>query len=133
MRTQVYTMSEFFNKDKIEELSKLDRAIGHIKRNKKTYIKLILITALLFTPSEVQAMVKETGIEKINRTGKLLFEYAQTFAYWAISIMLILECGKEAFRGGVHNISSVISKYIILAAATFACPWLLDLVRSIFQ
>ena len=43
---EVYSISEFLNKDEISDISFLDKAIEHIKRNKKKYMLLVTIIAL---------------------------------------------------------------------------------------
>ena len=53
MRKRTYTFSEY---KELQELNKIDRLIGEIKKNKKMYSKLVLTLALVLNKHEVYAV-----------------------------------------------------------------------------
>lgn len=134
---KVYTMSvsEFMNKERIEELNKIDRAIAHIKKNKKKYMQLVFIVAIMLIlndTTEVYALGSEAGLQKFGKSFDILIGYAKEFAYKSIMLMMIINCGLEAYRGGNHNIGTIITRYLMLMAGIFGFPWLVDILRTIF-
>ena len=50
MRKRTYTFSEY---KELQELNKIDRILGEIKKNKKMYSKLVLTIALILNNNEV--------------------------------------------------------------------------------
>ena len=45
-KVETYTFSEYRNLVNMENLNKLDKVIAHIKKNKRMYLKLIILLAM---------------------------------------------------------------------------------------
>ena len=59
MRKRTYTFSEY---KELQELNKIDRILGEIKKNKKMYSKLVLTLALVLNNHEVYAVGLESNL-----------------------------------------------------------------------
>ena len=60
-KVESYTIREFLN---MEEISYLDRAIDHIKRNKKKY--MLLVTIIAFLPETFVAYQRRWKMHKME-------------------------------------------------------------------
>ena len=67
---EVYSISEFLNKDEISDISFLDKAIEHIKRNKKKYMLLVTIIALTIDLSKFSSFALAPGVAAIDAAGQ---------------------------------------------------------------
>ena len=59
MRKRTYTFAEY---KELQELNKIDRILGEIKKNKKMYSKLVLTLALVLNNHEVYAVGLESNL-----------------------------------------------------------------------
>ena len=128
-RYEVYTVQEFLNK---EDISKLDRAIDHIKRNKRKYRLLVTVIALTINLSPVSSFALTPGVAAIDIAGRKILDLIRTVGYWVAIILCSKDVLKHLMRGHTESIGSVIAIYGLSFGVLYFLPWLFDLIKSIF-
>ena len=88
---EVYTVQEFLNK---EDISYLDKAIDHLKRNKRKYRLLVTIIALTINLSTVSSFALAPGTEAINVAGEKILGLIRDVGYWVAIIL----CSKDVLK-----------------------------------
>jgi hypothetical protein len=136
-----YTVTESMklkmrNKDElIKEMNRLDKVIGHIKRNKKLYMKLVMVVAIMFLSgyiSPAHAMIDvETANEKINLIGRELWKLIQTLGYWTTLLITAKKCLTDAISGNSQAVGNTVMKGVMIMAIMYYLPELFDLMKSI--
>lgn len=140
-RTRVMTIPEFLQEcererwEKENNINKLDKIIGHIKRNKKTYQRLVVMVALtLFLVnidlSVAYAVDVNEAINRINQITKQLLKLVQVIGSSANLILVFKGVIAEIFRGN-GNISKPVMNYIWIQLVLYFLPTLGDLISSI--
>lgn len=128
-RYEVYTVQEFLNK---EDISRLDKAIDHIKRNKRKYRLLVTIIALTINLSTVSSFALAPGTEAINVAGEKILGLIRDVGYWVAIILCSKDVLKHLMRGRMESIGSIIAIYGLSFGVLYFLPWLFDLIKSIF-
>ena len=128
-RYEVYTVQEFLNK---EDISRLDKAIDHIKRNKRKYRLLVTIMALTINLSTVSSFALAPGTEAINVAGEKILGLIRDVGYWVAIILCSKDVLKHLMRGHMESIGSIIAIYGLSFGVLYFLPWLFDLIKSIF-
>ena len=136
-RTKVYSISEFLNQEEINELNKIDKFIGHLKRNKKVYKKLVFTVAMtmLFVQFDIRliyAVNVDEAINKINDITKQLLRLVQVVGSSANLILVFKNVITELFRGS-GNISKPVMNFIWIQLVLYFLPMLGDLIASIAE
>ena len=108
---EVYSISEFLNKDEISDISFLDKAIEHIKRNKKKYMLLVTIIALTIDLSKFSSFALAPGVAAIDAAGQKILDLIRRVGYWIAIILCSKDVLKHCMRGHVESIGSVIAMY----------------------
>ena len=129
---EVYSISEFLNKDEISDISFLDKAIEHIKRNKKKYMLLVTIIALTIDLSTITSFALTPGVAAIDAAGQKILDLIRRVGYWIAIILCSKDVLKHCMRGHVESIGSVIAMYGLSFGVLYFLPWLFDLIKSIF-
>ena len=62
-KVETYTFSEYRNLVTMENLNKLDKVIAHIKKNKKMYIKLVILLAVTIDRSSLTTLALSGSLE----------------------------------------------------------------------
>ena len=135
-RTRVYTWDEFKNRDLIKEMNRLDNMLGHLKKNKRLYLKLTMIIAMMFMSGYINpcfAMVTDVNqaISKINSLGTQLLQLIRVIAYWTVLITTSMNCIKEALNGNRKNVGGEITKGVMIMAVIYFLPELFSMMESI--
>lgn len=137
---KVYSIKEFLNEDiKNESINYVDKIIGHLKRNKKKYLCLVITVAILlfyFSPEmvvEVLAYAPNTSASGLDQSKLDIFND------FTISILLKVYC---AICGGAvavetvakgwqddKKFAAIVSKYGICYAGGLLCVSILDTLR----
>ena len=60
---QTYTFAEYRNIVTMEDLNKFDKVIAHIKKNKKMYIKLVILLAITIDRSSLTTLALSGSLE----------------------------------------------------------------------
>lgn len=128
-KVESYTIQEFLNKD---NLSNLDRAIEHIKRNKKKYMALVTIIALTVNLSTVTSFANTVGLESIDKAGQTILDLIRKVGYWVGIVLCAKDILKNLMRGHLEETGSVIAIYGVSFGVLYFLPWLFDLIQSIF-
>ncbi|MDY3960962.1 hypothetical protein [Romboutsia timonensis] len=128
-KVESYTISEFLNK---EDISYLDRAIKHIKRNKNKYMLLVTIVALTIDLTAVSSFALAPGTEAINVAGEKILGLIRDIGYWVAIILCSKDVLKHLMRGHMESIGSIIAIYGLSFGVLYFLPWLFDLIKSIF-
>lgn len=129
---EVYSISEFLNKDEISDISFLDKAIEHIKRNKKKYMCLVIIIALTVDLTSFTSFATDPGLAAIDAAGQKILGLIRRVGYWIAIILCSKDVLKHCMRGHVESIGSVIAMYGLSFGVLYFLPWLFDLIKSIF-
>ncbi|MGL5328298.1 MAG: hypothetical protein ACRDD7_03445 [Peptostreptococcaceae bacterium] len=121
-----YSVTELMElkKDKNDLLS-LDRAVGHIKRNKKRYIRLVTILALIIPQNTITVFAMTTDI------GMKAYQMG---AYVAKAICLLgwlTESIKCVLTGTLDGLGKVSIKWISFALIVKFLPSVVDWIFSV--
>ena len=129
---EVYSISEFLNKDEISDISFLDKAIEHIKRNHKKYMLLVAIIALTVDLSSFTSFAAEPGLAAIDAAGQKILGLIRRVGYWIAIILCSKDVLKQCMRGHMESVGSIIAMYGLSFGVLYFLPWLFDLIKSIF-
>lgn len=72
-------------------------------------------------------------LTKVNQAGNILLTIVRTFGYWVCLIMGITEVIKSLLNGDTKSIGKIIAKYLLGFASFYALPWLMDIIKGIFE
>ena len=128
-KVEVYKFNEFSTR---KEISKLDKAIDHVKRNKKKYMLLVTIIALTIDLTTVSSFALAPGTEAINVAGEKILGLIRDVGYWVAIILCSKDVLKHLMRGHMESIGSIIAIYGLSFGVLYFLPWLFDLIKSIF-
>lgn len=122
-----YTVTECFKVTKIEDIFSLDRAIGHIKKNKFKYMKLVCLIALSvnlagFAPSTAA----------IDKAGNTILALMRKVGYWVGIILCTKDVIKHSMRGHLESIGTVVALYGISFGVLYFLPWFFNIIMEIF-
>ena len=145
-RTKVMSIPEFLQECERERLEKqynltnltnLDKIIGHIKRNKRLYRRLVFnvaLTCLLMnidlSIAYASAVNVDDAIRKIEEITDQLLRLAQVVGSSVNLIFVFKNVVGEIFRGN-GNISKPVLNYIWIQLVLFFLPTLGDIISSI--
>lgn len=151
-RVQTYSVDEFLNLEKRENILSIDKAIGHIKKNKKMYLKLVASIAfclfifnikVVFAGSAVEVLATSDALtfsELMGRAeafGTMLIKGAVKAGRIIIILLMIYAIVKDAFEGANHRIGNKFLFFIFLLVLVSIAPYLepiIDsLIKSVFQ
>ena len=128
-KVECYKFNEFQVR---EELSKLDRAIDHIKRNKRKYMVLVTIIALTVDLTTISSFALGPGLGAIDAAGGKILELIRRVGYWVAIILCSKDVLKHLSRGHMDSIGGLVAMYGIGYGILYFLPWLFDLIKSIF-
>ena len=142
-RTKVMSIPEFLQECERERLEKqynltnLDKIIGHIKRNKRLYRRLVFnvaLTCLLMnidlSIAYASAVNVDDAIRKIEDITDQLLKLAQVVGSSVNLVFVFKNVVGEIFRGN-GNISKPVLNYIWIQLVLFFLPTLGDIISSI--
>ena len=142
-RTKVMSIPEFLQeceRERLENqynLTNLDKIIGHIKRNKRLYRRLVFnvaLTCLLMnidlSIAYASAVNVDDAIRKIEEITDQLLRLAQVVGSSVNLIFVFKNVVGEIFRGN-GNISKPVLNYIWIQLVLFFLPTLGDIISSI--
>ena len=142
-RTKVMSIPEFLQECERERLEKqynltnLDKIIGHIKRNKRLYRRLVFnvaLTCLLMnidlSIAYASAVNVDDAIRKIEESTEQLLKLAQVVGSSVNLVFVFKNVVGEIFRGN-GNISKPVLNYIWIQLVLFFLPTLGDIISSI--
>ena len=142
-RTKVMSIPEFLQECERERLEKqynltnLDKIIGHIKRNKRLYRRLVFnvaLTCLLmnidFSIAYANVVNVDDAIRKIEEITDQLLRLAQVVGSSVNLVFVFKNVVGEIFRGN-GNISKPVLNYIWIQLVLFFLPTLGDIISSI--
>ena len=140
-----YTVGEHMNiirygdsnpTDIIKEMNRLDSMIGHLKKNKGLYLKLVTIVAMMFisgyiSPTYALATDVSDAVSKINSLGSQLLKLVRTIAYWTVLLTTSTNCIKEALNGDKKRVGNEVAKGVVIMAVIYFLPELFSMMESI--
>ena len=142
-KTKVMSIPEFLQECERERLEKqynltnLDKIIGHIKRNKRLYRRLVFnvaLTCLLMnidlSIAYASAVNVDDAIRKIEEITDQLLKLAQVVGSSVNLVFVFKNVVGEIFRGN-GNISKPVLNYIWIQLVLFFLPTLGDIISSI--
>ena len=142
-RTKVMSIPEFLQECERERLEKqynltnLDKIIGHIKRNKRLYRKLVFNIALTCLLMNIDLSIAyasvvnvDDAIRKIEEVTDQLLKLAQVVGSSVNLVFVFKNVVGEIFRGN-GNISKPVLNYIWIQLVLFFLPTLGDIISSI--
>lgn len=133
MKRKTYTIHEFLTNEHHKELKKIDQFIGHIKRNKKLYLQLIVILAFIGLNTGISfADGIATTLAKIDRAGNNFLRIAKGIGYWAILIKGVTEVIKSGMEGDKETAVKIVLRYVLIYAVLFFFPVALRMVEEVF-
>lgn len=142
-RTKVMSIPEFLQECERERLEKqynltnLDKIIGHIKRNKRLYRRLVFNVALTCLLMNIDLSIAyanvvnvDDAIRKIEEITDQLLKLAQVVGSSVNLVFVFKNVVGEIFRGN-GNISKPVLNYIWIQLVLFFLPTLGDIISSI--
>ena len=103
------------------------------KLNSDTKLKKIIVMTL-GSVMFVNSVVNAAGpMDKVNVAGSTILGIARTICYWLCLIGCVMEIMKSVMQGDTKGIAKIMMKYGLAFASLYMFPWLLDLIKSIFQ
>lgn len=142
-RTKVMSIPEFLQECERERLEKqynltnLDKIIGHIKRNKRLYRRLVFNVALTCLLMNIDLSIAyanvvnvDDAIRKIEEITDQLLRLAQVVGSSVNLVFVFKNVVGEIFRGN-GNISKPVLNYIWIQLVLFFLPTLGDIISSI--
>ena len=123
-----YTVTEHLKlKKQNSEIMDLNRAIDHLKANKKQWYRLIFITALIIPQTTLSAYA--TG--GIIGTGLEIYKYIKEAVYVVSLLGAATEGIKCVITGSVELLGQVAVKYIALVLMINFLPRIIDIIYTI--
>lgn len=105
----------------------IDRSIGHLKRNKRKYIQVVVILAyiIFFNPELSYAE------DKIVKMGYSIVSKIQLYAGIVAMVMAVIELAGELIKGG-RNHFQIVFKYGVGYIALLLVPTVFEMIRNLF-
>lgn len=129
MKRNYYTIPEYFEIQRQEEISKLEKAICHIKKNKKIYQALIVSLAIVFSKLDI-SYANDMG--KLDSAGFQVLGIIRQVGYWIILFKGLMEILKKSMQRDFQGVGEVVIQYVIIFASLWFFPWALELGRGLF-
>lgn len=135
-KTRSYTFEQYRNIDIEKELNRLDSMIAHVKKNKRLYLKLVVIVAMMFMNSGFTSIAYAAtdvnqAISRIDTLGKQLWKLICVIGYWTVLLTTSKECIKEALNGDKRRVGNEVIKGVMIMAVIYFLPELFDMMKSI--
>ena len=137
-RTYTYSFEEFKNKDLIKELNRVENLLNHIKKHKRLYSKLVMVTAMMLmsgyiNPALTYAADVDYAIKRIDTLGNQLLKLARTIGSWTVLLVTTKDCIAQALNGDRKGIGGSVTKGIMIMAVIYFLPELFDMMESIVE
>lgn len=147
-KVETYTFEQWreMQLNKENELTILDKVIGHLKKNKKVYAELVVVIAVFLFITGFKVIVNGDTVEVMNTTqnltwaslmgrvegfGKLLVLFAVKTSRYAIILLMIYGIVKDAFEGANHRILNKALFFVILLLLVSVAPYLEPMIDSL--
>lgn len=133
MKRKTYTIQEFLADEHHKEQSIIDKFVGHISKNKKLYLQLVVILAYIGLNTGISfADGITTTLVKIDKAGNNFLRISKGIGYWAILIKGVTEVVKSGMEGDKETAIKIVLKYVMIYAVLFFFPVALRMVEDIF-
>lgn len=121
------TISETLNlKKEYKELMRLDRLIGHLKKNKEKYMLLVIMIALIFPATTLQVYAQGIG-----ELGKTAYDMGKAVAKVICLIGWLTDSIKCVLTGTVEGLGRTSVKWITFALIVSFLPDVVDWIFSV--
>lgn len=115
-----------------KKLHILDKAIGHIKKNKKMYLRLVVSIALMIHFGAIDTYALSPNLNAIDKVGQQLLTLMRKVGYWVFMIL----CGKDVItkcmQGKRGELGSVVALHLMAFGTLYFLPWAFDLIQQLF-
>lgn len=91
---------------------------------------IVFIACTLLVCKSVSA---NADLSKVNQAGSTLLMVVRTFGYWVCLIMGIVEVIRSLLNGDTKSIAKITAKYLLGFSSFYALPWLMDIIKGIFE
>ncbi|MDK2587519.1 hypothetical protein QOZ83_16900 [Romboutsia sedimentorum] len=126
-----YTVTEHITLKRDKNfINYIDKSIGHIKRNKKKYITLVLSIALTVDLSTLTVFAVDSSA--IDKAGMEILSLIRRVGYWVGIILCSKDVIKHCMRGHLDSIGSIVAMYGMGFGVLYFLPWLFDLIKGLF-
>ena len=129
-KVETYTFSEFREKATEVDLNLVDKILHHINKNKKMYLRLVFITALLLN---LDILIYANGFsDSLDRVGNIIVDMLIAFAKWGCIGFGVKDMIVTVLNGG--NVKHAINNglvYILAYVFISIYPQLFDLFSKI--
>ena len=132
-----YTVTEHLKLKSVDnDLVKIDKYIGHLKRNRKQYMQLVVILALIVPGASLKAYIMNVGYEiasTITMTTDIGMKAYEMGVYVAKAICLLgwlTESIKCVLTGTLDGLGKISIKWVSFALIVKFLP---DVVNWIFS
>lgn len=135
-RTKTYTLNEFLEKSRNNEVTKLEKLLILAKSNKKLKAAILIFTANIFY---IQKKLDDAAIctaadplDKLNIIGIKFLGIAQTFGYWICIIMCVVDIIKSLMNGDAKGAGKIFIRYLMAFIALYGVKFMFDQVKFVF-
>lgn len=125
-----YTVTESMHLKRFstyEDIKKLDKIIGHLKRNRKKYTEVVVILAYIFFFNPNLSF----ATDKVLEMGYGMIKKIQLYAGIIAMVMAVIEIAGELIKGG-RNHFQIIFKYGAGYIALLLVPTIFETIRNLF-
>lgn len=119
-----------------KEYNRIDGLLNHVKKNRRLYMKLVYVTAILLfnaNPVIVMAMNVDEAIAKIDNFGNQILKLIQVIAYWTTLITTVKKSAETAIMGDRKQVLGEALKGAMIAGIIFFLPELFDMIKGMTE
>lgn len=135
-QVESYTFAEFRaiqeKESRLQELNKLDKFIGHLKRNKSKYMLAVLLIALSVDFSTISAFADTVDLSSLDKVGNTFLDLIRKVGYWVALLLCSKDVIKHCMRGHMESIGTIIALWSMAFGTLYFLPWIFNLIKTIF-
>lgn len=120
-----------------KEMNRLENMLNHLKKNRRLYLRLVMIVSMMFMSGYINPVDAATlinvneAVDKINSLGNQLLSLIRTIAYWTILVITSKDCITEALNGNKKGVGNAAIRGVMVMAVIYFLPDLFDMMSSI--
>ena len=135
-KTKTYTLGEFLEKSRYNEVNKLEKFLLIAKNNKKLNAAIIIFTANIFYIQKqldnATVYAASDPLAKLDTLGIRFLGIVQHFGYYICMIMCVVDIIKSLMNGDTKGAGKIFMRYLIAFMALYGVKFAFDQVKFVF-
>lgn len=111
----------------------LEIAAKKINLNSKLRKEFIFVLGTLFYINDTVNAYAVDPLSKVDKAGNTILGIVRRIGYWCCIIGCVIDVIKALMQGDTKSIAKIMMKYALAFGALYIFPWILDLIKGIFQ